>query len=59
MQVPLRLIQESDVDALLGEESLRASLLAGLIGLALVVVFMLLYYRMAGLVAAWRWSSTR
>ena len=52
LQVPLRLIQESDVDALLGEESLRASLLAGLIGLALVVVFMLLYYRMAGLVAA-------
>ena len=52
LQVPLRLIQESDVQALLGEESLRASLLAGLIGLALVVVFMLVYYRMAGLVAA-------
>ena len=52
LQVPLRLIQESDVKALLGEESLRASLLAGLIGLALVVVFMLVYYRMAGLVAA-------
>ena len=52
LQVPLRLIQESDVKALLGEESLQASLLAGLIGLALVVVFMLVYYRMAGLVAA-------
>ena len=52
LQVPLRLIQESDVKALLGEESLKASLLAGLIGLALVVVFMLVYYRMAGLVAA-------
>ena len=52
LQVPLRLIQENDVKALLGEESLQASLLAGLIGLALVVVFMLVYYRMAGLVAA-------
>jgi preprotein translocase subunit SecD len=52
LQVPLRLIQENDVKALLGEESLKASLLAGLIGLALVVVFMLVYYRMAGLVAA-------
>ena len=52
LQVPLRLIQESDVDALLGSESLQASLLAGLIGLGLVIVFMLLYYRMAGVVAA-------
>ena len=52
LQVPLRLIQESDVSPIGGYESLRASLLAGLIGLALVVVFMLVYYRMAGLVAA-------
>ncbi len=52
LQVPLRLIQESDVDALLGSESLQASLLAGLIGLGLVIVFMLVYYRMAGVVAA-------
>ena len=52
LQVPLRLIQESDVDAIGGSASLRASLLAGFIGLGLVVVFMLAYYRMAGLVAA-------
>ena len=52
LQVPLRLIQESDVSPIGGYESLQASLLAGLIGLALVVVFMLVYYRMAGLVAA-------
>ena len=52
LQVPLRLIQESDVKARLGSESLRASLLAGFIGLGLVIVFMLVYYRMAGLVAA-------
>ena len=52
LQVPLRLIQESDVSPIGGYESLKASLLAGLIGLALVVVFMLVYYRMAGLVAA-------
>ena len=52
LPVPLRLIQESDVDALLGSESLSASLLAGVLGLGLVMVFMIAYYRMAGVVAS-------
>ena len=52
LPVPLVLIQEKEVDALLGSESLEKSLLAGMIGLGLVMVFMLAYYRMAGMVAA-------
>ncbi len=52
LPVPLELIQESDVDALLGSESLKKSLQAGLIGLGLVLIFMVIYYRMAGVVAA-------
>ena len=52
LPVPLKLIQESDVDALLGAESLRNSLLAGVVGLGLVFAFMIAYYRMAGVVAA-------
>ena len=52
LPVPLRLIQESDVDALLGSESLKNSLIAGLVGLGLVLIFMVIYYRMAGVVAA-------
>ncbi|MCH7606564.1 MAG: protein translocase subunit SecD, partial [Chloroflexi bacterium] len=52
LPVPLKIVQESDVDALLGSESLRRSLAAGLIGLGLVMVFMVAYYRMAGVVAA-------
>ena len=52
LDVPLKLIQESDIDAVLGADSLRASLMAGLVGLALVLVFMVVYYRVAGLVAA-------
>jgi preprotein translocase subunit SecD len=52
LPVPLKLIQESDVDALLGSESLRNSLIAGLVGLGLVMVFVIVYYRMAGVVAA-------
>jgi preprotein translocase subunit SecD len=52
LPVPLRLIQESDVDALLGSASLEKTLIAGLLGLGLVMVFMIVYYRMAGVVAA-------
>jgi len=52
LPVPLELVQESQVDALLGSESLEKSLMAGLIGLGLVMVFMIAYYRMAGVVAS-------
>ena len=52
LPVPLKLIQERDVDALLGSRSLNASLLAGFLGLGLVMVFMVAYYRMAGVVAS-------
>ena len=52
LPVPLRLIQESDVDALLGSQSLSASLMAGFLGLGLVMVFLIAYYRMAGVVAS-------
>ena len=52
LPVPLKLIQENDVDALLGSESLRNSLIAGIVGLGLVMAFMVVYYRMAGVVAS-------
>ena len=45
-------IQERDVDAILGAESLSKSVSAGLIGLVLVLVFMALYYRVPGVVAS-------
>ena len=52
LPVPLEPITEISVDALLGADSLRKSLIAGLVGLGLVLVFMVVYYRMAGVVAA-------
>ncbi len=52
LPVPLRLIQQSEVDALLGSASLEKTLISGLLGLGLVMVFMIAYYRMAGVVAA-------
>jgi preprotein translocase subunit SecD len=51
LQVPLVLIQEQDVDATLGEDSLKKSVVAGLIGLGLVLLFMALYYRLPGFMA--------
>ncbi len=43
---------ERDVDAILGSDSLEKSVRAGVVGLILVFLFMLLYYRMPGLIAA-------
>ncbi len=51
LPIPLILIQEKEVDATLGEDSLKKSLVAGLIGLALVLFFMAAYYRLPGIIA--------
>jgi preprotein translocase subunit SecD len=44
-------LYERTVDATLGEDSIRKSLLAAGIGIVLLVIFMLVYYRLPGLVA--------
>ena len=51
LTAPLAIMEERGVEASLGQESIDAGILAGLVGLALVVVIMLGYYRMAGLLA--------
>lgn len=51
LDVPLNIIQHMDVDATLGADSIRKSLLAGEIGLVLLMLFMLIYYRLPGFVA--------
>ena len=45
-------IQRRDVDAILGADSLNKSVVAGVIGLVLVLLFMMLYYRVPGVVSA-------
>ena len=52
LPIPIEVVQEQDVDATLGAESLRKSLIAGIVGLGLVLLFMVMYYRTAGVVAA-------
>ncbi len=51
LPVPISLISQQNVGASLGQESIQKSLIAGLIGLLLVVLFMIFYYRYPGLLA--------
>lgn len=51
LPVPIKLINQETIGASLGERSLNASLIAGLIGLAAVILFMIIWYRLPGLVA--------
>ena len=51
LPVPIFLETQTSVGASLGQESLAASLKAGLIGFVIVAAFMLLYYRLPGLIA--------
>ncbi|MCY4625507.1 MAG: protein translocase subunit SecD [Chloroflexi bacterium] len=52
LDTPIAVISEQNVDATLGEESLNRSLVAGMIGFGLVVLFMILYYRVPGIMAS-------
>jgi preprotein translocase subunit SecD len=51
LPVPLKIVESRTVGPTLGQDSLRKSLIAGIVGFAIVVLFMGLYYRLPGLVA--------
>jgi len=51
LPVPIKVVESRTVGATLGEESVRKSLMAGIIGLMVVIIFMLLYYRLPGFIA--------
>lgn len=51
LPVPMHLIAQQSVEASLGRESLDKSLRAGILGFLAVVIFMLLWYRLPGLLA--------
>ncbi len=52
LPIPIKLIRERDVDAILGKDSLEKSVVAGFVGLGLVLLFMALYYRFPGVLAS-------
>jgi SecD/SecF fusion protein len=51
LPINLTLISQTQVSATLGSQALHAGIKAGIIGLALTVLFLLLFYRFLGLVA--------
>jgi preprotein translocase subunit SecD len=51
LPVPLKVMREQSIGPTLGQDSLRRSLIAGLIGMLAVILFMLLYYRLPGALA--------
>jgi preprotein translocase subunit SecD len=51
LPIPLKVVESRTVGPTLGEESVRKSILAGAIGLSVVILFMALYYRLPGVLA--------
>jgi preprotein translocase subunit SecD len=51
LPIPLRIETNRTVGPTLGEDSLQKSLLAGAMGVSVVLLYMLLYYRLPGLLA--------
>jgi SecD/SecF fusion protein len=52
LPINLKLISETQVSATLGSQALHDGVKAAVIGLSLVIVFLLLYYRFLGLIAS-------
>jgi preprotein translocase subunit SecD len=50
--IPLRVIQEQNIDASLGDEAVLHSVQAGIVALLIVMAFMTLYYRLPGVLAS-------
>ena len=60
LPIPLRIVEERQVGPSLGDDAIRSGILSGIIGAAFVVLIMVLYYRMAGVLAvsALRFTSS-
>ncbi|MBN1779445.1 MAG: protein translocase subunit SecD [Candidatus Buchananbacteria bacterium] len=52
LPVPINLIAQETIGSSLGRDSLQKSLTAGAIGLVIVILFMIFFYRLPGIVAA-------
>lgn len=52
LPVPIKIIQQRNVGATLGAESIQKSLVAGGIGISIVILFMIAYYGLPGVLAS-------
>ncbi|PIT97229.1 protein translocase subunit SecD [Candidatus Berkelbacteria bacterium CG10_big_fil_rev_8_21_14_0_10_41_12] len=51
LPAPIEIVRENQIGAILGQGSVEKSLVAGLVGLILVAIFMIAYYRILGVFA--------
>lgn len=51
LPVPVEVVENRTVGATLGQDSIKRSIYAGILGLILVLIFMVAYYRLPGLIA--------
>lgn len=51
LPIPLKVVETRVIGPTLGEDSLRKSLIAGAVGMAIVILFMSIYYRLPGITA--------
>lgn len=51
LPVPIKLVSQETVGASLGQESVARSTFAGMLGLLIVAIFMILYYRLPGIIS--------
>ncbi len=51
LPIPLKIVETRIIGPTLGEDSLQKSMVAGVIGIIIVILFMALYYRVPGVVA--------
>lgn len=51
LPIPAKLIGQQNIGATLGADSIKKSLLAGVVGLILVALFMIIHYKVPGIVA--------
>lgn len=51
LPIPIKVVESRTVGPTLGEESVRKSVVAGVIGLSVVILFMAVYYRLPGVLA--------
>jgi preprotein translocase subunit SecD len=51
LPIPLKIVEERQVGASLGSDSIRDGVTAGVVGTALVILIMLIFYRLSGVLA--------
>ncbi len=51
LPVPITLVEQRNIGATLGSDSVQRSMIAGIVGLILIAIFMIIYYKVPGFLA--------